>query len=139
MSDDLKEYRVHLVEARQKAFDDFDKTVLALSAGALGISITFLKDLLGPGTTAYSYVVASWVCWSLSILSVLSSYYVSQLTLDRAIGQIDAGDRPDKPGGLFASITKTLNGLGGLCFLAGLIVFIVFVSQNMEVLNVKSR
>lgn len=139
MDDDLKEYRVHLVEARQKAFDDFDKTVLALSGGALGISITFLKDLLGPGTTAYPYIIAAWICWSVSILAVLSSYFASQLTLDKAISQIDAGDRPAKPGGLFARMTKVLNALGGILFLTGLIVFIIFVSQNMEVLNVKSK
>ena len=32
---EMQEYRSHLVEARQKAFEDFDKTVLALSGGAL--------------------------------------------------------------------------------------------------------
>jgi hypothetical protein len=139
MSEDLKDYRKYLVEARQKAFDDFDKTVVTLSAGALGISITFLKDLLGPGTHSMSCMVAAWICWTVSVVSVLVSYFVSQIALEEAIAEIDAGDRPAKPGGRFATATKVLNAAAGIFFLAGLIMFIIFVSQNMEVLNVKSR
>lgn len=139
MDEDLKQYRLHLVEARQRAFEDFDKTVLALSAGALGISITFLKDLLGPGTNVVQLLFISWICWSLSVVSILISYFVSQLTIDITIEQIDAGDRPSRPGGAFATATKYLNASGGLLFLAGLGIFIIFISQNTEVINVKPK
>src|ERR1041384_3332720 len=119
MDKQMQEYRNHLVEARQKAFEDFDKTVLALSGGALGISITFVKDLLGPGTlSCKGCLLTSWICWGVSVLTILVSYYASQLTLNRAIKQIDAGTRPLRPGGAFRVFTLTLNAIGGILFVA---------------------
>ncbi|WP_134984071.1 hypothetical protein [Xanthomonas axonopodis] len=41
------EYRQWLVVAEQKAQEDYDKTVLTLSGGALGISFAFVKDIVG--------------------------------------------------------------------------------------------
>jgi hypothetical protein len=140
MDKETQEYRTHLVEARQKAFEDFDKTVLTLSGGALAVSITFVKDLLGPGALSYERcLLSAWVCWGVSVLTVLVSYYSSQLTLNRAINQIDSGTRSSRPGGLFRVFTLTLNAVGGLLFLAGLILLIVFVSRNLEVLNVRQK
>lgn len=136
----MQEYRSHLVEARQKAFEDFDKTVLMLSGGALAVSITFVKDLLGPGALAYQRcLLSAWVCWGVSVLTVLVSYYSSQLTLNRAIRHIDSGARSPRPGGFFRTVTLLLNAIGGLLFLTGLILLIVFVSQNLEVLNVRQK
>src|SRR5690349_13298608 len=43
----LAEYRNHLVTAKAKAQDDYDRTVLALSGAAIGISLTIVKDFLG--------------------------------------------------------------------------------------------
>jgi hypothetical protein len=44
MSDHTSDYRSLLVQTWQKAQDDFDKAVLSLSGGALGVSFIFLKD-----------------------------------------------------------------------------------------------
>jgi|SRR5215213_147929 len=140
MDKSIHEYRNHLVEARQKSFDDFDKTVLTLSGGALAVSIAFVKDLLGPGTLYLkTFLVSSWICWVFSLLTVLVSHYLSQLTLDRAIQEIDQGARPKRPGGSFRLLTLILNALEGLLFVAGLILLIIFVSNNLEVLNVRSK
>lgn len=136
MNDAREEHRAHLVEAREKAFENFDKTVLLLSGGALGVSITFVKDLVGPGMLlGQRCLLASWICWALSLLAVLVSYYFSQLTLDRAIAELDAGTDADRPGGIFRRFTLTLNAISGLSFFTGLILFVIFVSKNLEVLN----
>ena len=50
MDKTLQEYRAHLVSAAQKAQEDFDKTLLALSGGALGVSFAFVKDIVGDGS-----------------------------------------------------------------------------------------
>ena len=140
MDKSIQEYRNHLVEARQKSFDEFDKTVLTLSGGGLAVSIAFVKDLLGPGTLYLkTFLLSSWFCWVFSLLTVLVSHYLSQLTLDRAIQEIDAGARPKRPGGPFRILTLILNALEGLLFVAGLILLIIFVSNNLEVLNVRSK
>jgi hypothetical protein len=140
MDKQLEEYRTHLVEARQKAFEDFDKTVLALSGGALGVSFAFVKDLVGPGPlSCKSCLLTAWICWGTSVVTVLISYFSSQLALDRSIAEVDAGSRPRRPGGVFWWLTTILNALGGLLFLLGLILLIVFVSHNLEALNVRPK
>jgi hypothetical protein len=134
------EHRTHLVEAREKAFEGFDKTVLLLSGGALGVSITFVKDLIGPGLLlGKRCLLSSWACWGASLLMVLISYYFSQLTLNKAITELDSGVHSQRPGGVFRNFTLILNALSGLLFFAGLILFIIFVSKNLEVLNVGTK
>ena len=134
--DVTEQHRVHLVEAREKAFEGFDRTVLVLSGGALGVSITFVKDLIAPGMLmGKRCLLSSWTCWGVSLLAVLVSYYFSQLTLNRAIAELDKGIRSERPGGLLRNFTLTLNALSGLLFFAGLILFVIFVSTNLEVLN----
>jgi hypothetical protein len=140
MNQVTQEYRTHLVEARQKAFEDFDKTVLTLSGGALAVSIAFIKDLLGSGPLyAKTFLLTSWSCWAASLLTVLVSHYLSQLTLNRAIKEIDAGSRFQRPGGMFRFFTLVLNALSGFLFVTGLILLIVFVWDNLEALNVRSK
>lgn len=46
---DRDEWREHLVSAEQKSQEDLDKALLSLSGGALGVSLIFLKDVIGQG------------------------------------------------------------------------------------------
>jgi hypothetical protein len=43
----LAAYRSLLVQTAQKAQDDYDKAVMGLSGGAIRLSLTFLKDVVG--------------------------------------------------------------------------------------------
>ena len=61
----LAAYRLHLVAAEQKAQEDFDKTILSLSGGALGVSFVFLKDIVGPEhVAAPAWLFAAWLTWA---------------------------------------------------------------------------
>ena len=42
-----EEYRNGLIAAEQKSQDDYDKTIISLSGGALAISVVFIKDIMG--------------------------------------------------------------------------------------------
>jgi hypothetical protein len=133
MDKDLKDYRDHLVTARQKAQEDFDKTVLSLSGGALGISFAFIKDIVGAGPFQNpAFLLLSWILWASSITAVMVSYFFSHLALCRAISQVD-GNRiyKERPGGCHDIITAILNTCGGLLFLAGVAAIIYFVSHNL--------
>ena len=47
--DDTKNYleeRKLLIEAQQQSYQQFDKAILTLSSGGLGVSIIFLRDIL---------------------------------------------------------------------------------------------
>ena len=130
--DPLADYRTFLVAAEQKSQEDFDKTVLALSGGALGISFTFLKDVIGTNPISDPELLfGAWVSWALSTFSVLFSYYLSHLALRRAISQVDQGTiYKQRPGGALALCTAALNAAGAILFLAGVLSITLFAREN---------
>jgi len=133
MDKDLRDYRNHLIAAEQKAQEDFDKTVLSLSGGALGISFAFIKDIVGSGPfVGAPFLLLSWVSWGVSMVAVLLSYFSSHLALRWAIKQVDNKNiYNERPGGCYDRITAVLNGLGVLLFIVGVILIICFISQNL--------
>lgn len=140
MADDIKQadlmtdYRKWLVAAEQKSQEDFDKTVLSLSGGALGISFVFLKDVIGPRPLVLSgFLLAAWLAWAFSTFSVLISFYLSHLALRCAIAQVDDGTiHEQQPGGTFACLTAMLNAMGALLFLVGVCCITVFAGANLS-------
>ena len=130
----LAEYRKWLVAAEQKSQEDFDKTVLSLSGGALGISFVFLKDVIGPQSIVLPiFLLAAWLTWAFSTFSVLTSYYLSHLALRRAISQVDEGTiYQQPPGGDFARWTAILNAIGAILFLLGVCSITIFAGTNLS-------
>ncbi|HLX80602.1 MAG TPA: hypothetical protein VKS43_08460 [Burkholderiales bacterium] len=133
-SDQLLDYRKWLVAAEQKSQEDFDKTVLSLSGGALGISFVFLRDVVGPNPILCpSFLFAAWLAWAFSTFAVLTSYYLSHLALRRAIEQVDDGTiYQQRPGGAFARWTALLNAVGAILFLAGVCFITAFANFNLS-------
>jgi hypothetical protein len=130
-----------LITSEQKAQEDFDKTVVSLSGGALGISFAFIKDIIGDHPINVKWaLIASWICWGISITSVLFSYFTSHLALRKSIRQFDEAVKDgetekiytQRPGGIFSLITAILNALGGLLFFTGVALITIFVWYNME-------
>lgn len=133
MENPLDKYRETLIAAEQKAQEDFDKTVLALSGGALGITFAFIKDIVGDKPIINSDLIFfAWLSWGISVSVVLLSYYFSHLALRKAIRQVDdAKIHKNRPGGLFDLITGVLNALGGILFLVGVILAALFAQLNL--------
>lgn len=131
---DFSEYRQHLVLAGQKSQDDYDKTTIALSGGALGISFAFLKDYLSDGPIKNAcLLLLSWASWGFSVAVVLASFYFSHLALRETIKQVDEGRiKHEKPGGVYSTITAGLNLFAGFLFLIGVVFMIFFVSANLS-------
>jgi len=132
--DPMNDYRKWLIAAEQKSQEDFDKTVLSLSGGALGISFVFLKDVIGPQPLVLSgFLIAAWLTWVFSTFSVLTSFYLSHLALRRAIAQVDDGTiHKQQPGGIFACLTAVLNATGAVLFLVGVCCITVFAGANLS-------
>ena len=133
MEKELSEYRNHLILAEQKAQEDYDKTIIALSGGGLGISFAFLENVVGTSAiVSPTLLFSSWICWAFSILCVLASYFTSHLALRSAIQKVDAGTIYQKrPGGFIDLITKFCNAAGGLLFFVGVILIALFVYKNI--------
>jgi hypothetical protein len=130
---ELDSYRQHLVLAEQKAVEDFDKAVMTLSGGALGVSFAFIRDVVGPRPWADTTLMfAAWLCWGISVAAVLASYYFSHIALRRAIAQVDDDTiYVRRPGGACTIVIYICNASGGLLFLVGVVLIAVFVSANL--------
>ena len=142
MSDDeqrLRERRRFLIEAEKEAQGSWDRTLLTLAAGAIGISVAFLRDLAGPGTVETPWaLISAWVLWTLTLICVLTSFFTSRNALRYAISETDAAlsgrpnDLPDRPGGSWTLVTEWLNRIGGVLFIAGIMLLFVFATTNLE-------
>lgn len=128
----LASYRQHLVFASQKAQADYDRNVMALSGGAIGVSLILLRDIIRQsGGQARLLVVGAWIAWGASILVVLVSFLLSKSALDTAINQVDAGlIYEQKPGKGFSTVLPLLNIGSGLLFLIGIVLLAVFVYDH---------
>lgn len=129
----LSAYRQSLIDAEKQGQDSFDKTVLSLSGGALGISFLFIKDVIGPHPIIHpGWLLSAWICWALSTLAVLSSFYTSNRALRKAIEQCDKGTiHCEPPGGFFSRITRNLNKAGIFFLVFGIALMSAFVYTNL--------
>jgi hypothetical protein len=123
-------YRNHLVKTRQASQSNYDKAVLLLSAGALGVSMTFVKDIVGDPKKAYwmPLLMVAWICWGISCASVLYSHFASVSAHDESIAALDDEREPDIASN---KMTGFLNVTSGVFFLVGLVLFCVFAYCNI--------
>jgi hypothetical protein len=130
--EELKSYRDFLMKADHQASLNYDKAVMTLSGGALGISMTFLKDIVPsplPETKFLLYI--SWISMAVSLASILVSYLFSMASLRNAIRQVDDGTiYTKKARGFSARFTAFLRVLASVGFLVGVIGFICFALSN---------
>ena len=127
-----KEYRTSLLKIQDEMQSQYDKTVLALSGGSIGVSITLIKELLGVAAAKNStLLLLSWLFWGVSISAVLASFFSSALAMEKTINELDRdGTVSENPGGLFNMWTRCLNLLAGLGFFSGLLCFIFFIASR---------
>lgn len=130
----VPDYRIQLIEAERSSQTAFDRTLLALSGGALGLSLTFVDRLIGPGTASRVELLwVSWIAWAASLAVMLLSHYFSTLAMRKAITQLDEGTIfQETPGGAYDSVIKIMNPAGGVLFLVGVATMIVFAIANVE-------
>jgi hypothetical protein len=131
----VAEYRNGLVASYQRMQGEFDKAVLVLSGGALGISMTFIKEILSGRPTCTGYFLGAWIFWGISICATFSSYFTSAQLQQKAIEHVDKKDIYV----VFDEMTKSawyrwtswLNIAAGICFVLGVAMMIVFVGLNL--------
>ncbi len=126
------EYRNDLIQAAQKSQNYYDRSIITLSSGALGISLVFYKDIIGDKMPICpDLLVWSWGLWTASIAFVVFSYYLSHEALRKAIDQTDENDFSDGVGGWAANFTNYANVASGSLFVVAIGLFIVFSSKNI--------
>jgi hypothetical protein len=124
----LRAFRAQLVSLEQKAQEFYDKAVLTLSGGALGLSLIVVKDYLRLGAGgAGGLIVLALLCWTLSVSCILFSYLSSRKALRNAIRRADRGAQSAQ---LEEQSNRAL-GLStgsGVLFLVGVGFFVAYVA-----------
>ena len=130
---DLAAYRTSLFAAEQQMQSEYDKGVMTLSGGALGISFTFLKDIVGKQTLlSGNYLLLAWTLWAVSISCILASYFTSAKSLRDTAATVDENTIYLKLAkGPWVAWTKGLNIAGGIGFLIGVLSLVYFVACNL--------
>lgn len=118
--------------------ENFDKNLLALSSGALGVSLAFIKDIVPLGQAhLIPLLVISWITFALCILVTLASFQVSIKALECSLPFAERyylkneRDALDKHRDTFwCRGVDWCTGTAGVLFIIGLVCTIVFVCVN---------
>ncbi len=134
--------RKTLLAAEQDYAKSFDRWVITLAGGALGLSIAFLKDIAGPKATDVAWLVAAWILFGLCICALLVSMLVSQSGHEAFRAVLDEEATKDVPG-FWLRVRKgqkhrwestaiaVLNVVAIVTFVIGVISLAVFAALNL--------
>lgn len=137
------EERKLLIDAEREASRSFDQAMITLSAGALGLSVTFIEKL-APSTAACQYLLyLAWIGFASALLAILSSFLCSQFAMRRqrdlndknyqkqSLEQIPNSTLGDEDKNGWATTTNILNWLSIVCFISGVALLLSFSVVNL--------
>ena len=127
------EYRAQLLEYAKESQTSYDKTLITLSGGALGISFAFVDQFISKSPVQQqSLLVTAWTCWIVSLSLILFSFYTSNQAMLRAVRQVDREPAlSTNPGGFADRVTALFNLLAGLSFIIGVAAMAWFSNANI--------
>lgn len=138
--DEQNEYQVYLEErkllitAERETSQQFDKAILTLAAGALGLSITFINQIAPhPESRSICFLVSAWILFCLSLLSTLISFLASQAACRKQRDALDENilGKNICENNKAAAWTNWLNYFSIVFFIIGVIALIVFSALNL--------
>jgi uncharacterized BrkB/YihY/UPF0761 family membrane protein len=119
-------HREWLVSAYENATQSFDKAIMTLAGGALGISIAFIHDVAPKPEHKWILGVA-WTLFALSLLLILASFLMSQHAILDMMRQIDEDVEKVARG----KATDRLNRGSASAFVLGVIFLVIFAVYNL--------
>lgn len=132
------EERKLLIDAEREGSRSFDKAILTLAAGALGLSITFVDKIAPlPQATTLWLLVVSWISFGFSIIVTLSSFITSQWACasQRDILDtewLDGSEEQESIGNRWTHATNALNVVSILSFVVGVVFLCLFAFANLS-------
>ena len=151
-NDELAKYHVYidertaLVNASLEQHRLFDKAILTLSSGALGLSLTFIRQIIpeeAQPKNIYSLVIA-WVLLALSILFTVISFLTSGKACARQIeilensffhSEKNSDSKTNRDEiviqNYYSRLTSWLNILSIICFILGVFFLATFSICNL--------
>jgi hypothetical protein len=131
-------HRSTLARLEEQTQSDYDKAVMSLSGGALGVSLLYIRQVADSPPYAYwSILLVAWSAWTLSVTSCLFSLAISGVALRKEIDQLDEELLQERPGTIdekkakggrvWDAVTGFLNWAGSILFVVGAVSMFGFV------------
>lgn len=139
------EERKLLIATEQDQAKTFDKYILTLSSGALGLSLAFIKFIKDIDPNSKYWLIAAWILFSLSTLSTLISFLTSQAACRKQVKILESSFFPEDPKNKTdekntnSTITGFLNISSITLLILGFLVFIIFAAQNIKTIELKEE
>ena len=118
------EERKLLIDAKREAARSFDQTMIMLSAGALGLSLTFIQQLPTKPAQWRAVLSAAWISFGIALASILVSFLFFQYAIDARIRSHEARAKAWDKGARLA------NWLSVLVFTLGVVGLLIFSVKN---------
>lgn len=130
MPEEKDPYLEQLNKAFIESSSQFDKQVLFVASGALGISLAFIKDIVTLNIATYkSLLILSWISFGAVIIFCIMSHYTSLKAINFKIENIY--QKKDKTSKRFNLFTKGLNFLMIIFLTLGLVLLNIFIGINI--------
>jgi len=132
------ETRKDLLTRQLSNSEKFDGAILTLSTAVLGISLTFIKDIVPLSQVQDMCLIKiSWWFFGFAILSTIFSFIVSQLGINTQLSYAEEYYLNNKneyltKTNIAAKITEIFNYSAAFFFVMALIFTIIFVSINLQ-------
>ena len=132
-SEPSEDYRGRLVAELPVLHQAYDKMIITLAGGALGLSITFFGNLLQAKGLSHSWLLlASWILFILSLASALARVLSGINARYKAIDQFDKETIQDeKAGGHWSSATEWMLWCSFGFLILGFCSIAVFFAVNL--------
>ena len=119
--------------------DSFDKSMLTLSSGALGVSLAFIKDIVPLGQAVWrGLLVTSWIVFAVCILTTVMSFKLSIVALKKRRDLLDEMLRTQNPelqvlqDSGWNKAVSACNSTALVLFVLGLACSMIFIVRNMS-------
>lgn len=133
MTEDDKEYWNQLFETYKESATLFEKKLLYITSGALGISITFLSDIVDLNKACFFYLlILAWSIFTIVILISLISHYCSMKSLNHEMKYFLKGKKPKNK---YEIWVKRMNISMIIGLPLGLVFLILFLSINLTIMS----
>jgi hypothetical protein len=122
--------RNRLISTYNAASESYDRGIMTLSGGSLGLSLAFIKDIT-PHPVRVWAIQTSWGLMVASLVFVVASHALSVEVHRRIIECLDGiRSYDDEPGWVKTGVTR-LNLGAGAFFLIGAAALVFFASANI--------
>ncbi|WP_376693086.1 hypothetical protein [Wenzhouxiangella sp. EGI_FJ10409] len=137
----LKDYRSDLTNTLRFLNEAYDKMLLTLAGGALGLSIVFLKDILVvEALKSPLLLIWAWGLFIFSLAGVLGRLLFGIEAYRKALRQVDDGTiRQARPGGFYSIASRSLHISAALSLIAGFICIAAFAYKNVGEANAERK